>query len=143
MGYEDKIASIDLSNIDTIKQSTFDNLTNWSRLTITLSSNIQTIEANAFNNSDLQITLASDFNPTTILDNAFAYSQITGDLNFTNLSTLGIGAFSNTKITSINFNQLIKSGCCSKIQNIHRVTINNDIKRKNAKENNIWQIIFV
>ena len=37
----------------------------------------------------------------------------------------------------INFNQLIKSGCCSKIQNIHRVTINNAIKRKNAKENNI------
>ena len=106
MGYEDKIASIDLSNIDTIKQSTFDNLTNWSHLTITLSSNIQTIEANAFNNSDLQITLASDFNPTTILDNAFAYSQITGDLNFTNLSRLGMGAFSNTKITSINFNQL-------------------------------------
>lgn len=105
-GYEDKISSIDLTNVNTIKQSTFDNLTNWSNISITLTSNITNIETNAFNNSDLTILLANDFNPTSILDNAFAYSKIVGDLNFSNLTTLGIGAFSNTKITSVNFNQL-------------------------------------
>ncbi len=106
MGYESKINSIDLSNVNTIKQSTFDDLNNWSYINIVLPSNITTIEAKAFYNTDLKISLASDFNPTSILENSFAYSQIMGDLNFSNLSTLGIGAFSNTKITSIVFEQL-------------------------------------
>lgn len=106
VGYETLINTINTSNVNTIKSSTFEELKGWEKISITLDNSITTIESNAFKNSDIKI-FQSNFNPKTIGNYAFYSSTISGDLEFTNLTSLGSYAFYNSKqIGRVIFNNI-------------------------------------
>ncbi len=106
VGYETLINTINTSNVNTIKSSTFKELKGWEKISITLDNSITTIESNAFKNSDIKI-LQNNFNPTKIETYAFSNSTISGDLEFTNLTSLGSYAFYNSKqIGRVIFNNI-------------------------------------
>lgn len=127
VGLENEFDTIDTSLISEIKKNTFYNLSgnNWETKTINLTSNIVKISDGAFNSSSIQITYEDNFNPTEVGASAFASSNLSGQLNWTNLTTVGIKSFYSTKITSVTFNDQITNLAngvfygCSSLTNVN------------------------
>ena len=127
VGYEGYIKSINLSNVNEIKSNTFQGLKKWNNINIELTSNIDTISDSAFKNSDIKIILNNNFNPNSIYREAFSYSTILGNLNFSNLKLLGENSFNNTNIESIDFSLLEKK----KLKQADRLNVgNSEVKKK-------------
>lgn len=105
VGYEYIIKSIDLTDVSVIKSNLFSRL-NLNNVTIQLDNKISEIEHNAFYNSKINININQDFNPSSIGNYAFSNSTLAGELNFSNLTSLGNNAFEYTKITKAQFENL-------------------------------------
>lgn len=106
-GYEDVIKSIDLTDVNVIKSNLFSRL-KLNNVTVDLDNKINEIESYAFYNSEINISIKENFNPHSIGNYAFSSSKLTGELNFSNLTSLGNNAFENTKITKAQFENLIQ-----------------------------------
>ncbi len=99
IGYENIITTIDASNVSEIKKYTFNYLSNWNNVIISLGSNINKISQYAFNQTGIKINIEQDFDPQIIESYALSGATISGnkDLEFSNLSELGDNAFRNAR----------------------------------------------